>query len=147
MGRKLMVRLTSCVDGKRYEFDSYTDAGRFLHRSHAYLNVCRRENRVPSNLKTGETFKYEILGFVIHKNRIRAKATSPQLCNKCARAGGFCSWSENLTPVKGWEAEESVDADGNFFTWHILGCPLYMEEAKTVDGRKEQRRLLVSGGA
>lgn len=29
----------------------------------------------------------------------------PTLCWNCAKAGGFCSWSKDFIPVKGWKAE------------------------------------------
>lgn len=51
-----------------------------------------------------------------------------QLCWRCAKATGKCSWSRNLTPVPGWTAtvvkrETYWQADDDNF--YITACPLY----------------------
>lgn len=50
-----------------------------------------------------------------------------QLCWRCAKATGKCSWSRNLTPVPGWTAttvkrETYLQAADNYY---ITACPLY----------------------
>lgn len=48
-----------------------------------------------------------------------------QLCWMCAKACGGCAWSDNLTPVKGWDAKmvpykkQGVQE----VTWQIYDCP------------------------
>lgn len=54
----------------------------------------------------------------LRKNKMwangRARDTTPKskkkrdtLCWECEKCGGRCSWSKDLTPVKGWVAEET----------------------------------------
>lgn len=54
------------------------------------------------------------------------------LCWECQNATGGCSWSKNLTPVKGWETIETAEP-----TWigtvrkivpcvTVTGCPEYV---------------------
>ena len=53
-----------------------------------------------------------------------------QLCWSCQKACGRCSWSKNLTPVKGWEATPVMvkDDEGNIRTYHITSCPEYIHD-------------------
>ena len=77
-----------------------------------------------------------------------------QLCSVCARASGHCPWSHNLTPVEGWTAFPSKISHyrknkkgrvQNIYTtesWHIIDCPLFLKDAKTIEERREQRKML-----
>lgn len=44
------------------------------------------------------------------------------LCIHCGNACGGCSWSDSLTPVEGWTAEETVGYDG-IRSWRVIDCP------------------------
>ena len=53
-----------------------------------------------------------------------------QLCWKCKKACGGCSWSDNLTPVDGWDATPTIvkDSMGDFESFKIKKCPEFIEE-------------------
>ena len=79
---------------------------------------------------------------------------SSQLCTRCARASGFCEWSKRLQPVEGWDAIPTIvkhqqrNGSGKVVSvevesYHIKGCPLYMEDGKTVEERRKQRKMLL----
>ena len=52
-----------------------------------------------------------------------------QPCWTCAKACGGCSWSRDLTPVKGWEAVQSTVRKREK-SYRILYCPEYEEEKR-----------------
>ena len=146
MGVKKTVKLTSLWDGRELFFESRTAASYGLHRAHAYLKMCEHDHTQPTDGITGEPFEEYIFQKPFQRKKaVRPQIQSTQLCNDCARAGGYCSWSCNLTPVKGWDAEAATDTSGNFYTWSVRACPLYMKDATTREGRAEQRRLLANG--
>ena len=66
-----------------------------------------------------------------------------QLCWKCDKATGGCSWAHNGTPVKGWTAEPTVirddtDINGSIIkSYRITKCPLFSPE-----NRKQKRITL-----
>lgn len=50
------------------------------------------------------------------------------LCWRCAKNTGFCTWSESLTPVKGWQAIKQVikNANGELMdSYHVMYCPQF----------------------
>ena len=51
------------------------------------------------------------------------------LCWHCKKSGGLCSWSHNLTPVKGWEAVKDYHmADGKkVSSYKVISCPEFVE--------------------
>ena len=57
-----------------------------------------------------------------------------QLCWKCDKATGGCSWAHNGTPVKGWTAKPTVirddtDINGSIIkSFRIIKCPLFVPE-------------------
>ena len=59
-----------------------------------------------------------------------------QLCWKCKKACGGCSWSESLTPIDGWTAEKRVKkynlfGEPAFYeTYEITGCPEFVHDGK-----------------
>lgn len=62
---------------------------------------------------------------------VKEKRNPNRLCDKCKKACGRCSWSHNLTPIKGWTAKEvyyPTPSGENQFTYHITGCPQYDPE-------------------
>lgn len=65
------------------------------------------------------------------QRKVVEKDCLPQLCWKCAKATGKCSWSKNLTPVEGWTAKLvlRVNWDGEMGTnWAISKCPEFEKE-------------------
>ena len=51
----------------------------------------------------------------------------PAICWDCKNACGGCSWSDNLVPVDGWRAIETVDAYGEP-GYRVRRCPEYVED-------------------
>jgi len=73
---------------------------------------------------------------------------STSICWDCARAAGarMCSWSAELKPVEGWEAEPAVVriADGNDEpTWAVKRCPQFTRDLCEAD--RDPRRLDTDG--
>lgn len=51
------------------------------------------------------------------------------LCFRCDKACGGCSWSKSFAPIPGWTAEPSricVGIDNFVETWHITDCPEFV---------------------
>jgi len=57
-----------------------------------------------------------------------------QLCWSCDKAcNGGCSWSRELVPVEGWDAEpiKVKQENGRYVdSFRIKGCPLYKREVR-----------------
>ena len=55
-----------------------------------------------------------------------------QLCWRCQKACGGCSWSRNFEPVEGWEATPTVvkDSVGDIDSYKITGCPEFVLRCK-----------------
>lgn len=51
----------------------------------------------------------------------------PNICFKCQRACGGCSWSADFEPVPGWTAEPAL-LNGGIETYHITACPLFLPD-------------------
>ena len=57
---------------------------------------------------------------------------TPTLCWDCAKAVGYCSWSSEFKPVKGWTAEKKeikVQSGTNVKSYLIYECPLFERDA------------------
>ena len=66
----------------------------------------------------------------LHSQQEYTQKHRGQPCWTCTKACGECSWSRNLTPVKGWVAEKVPFKTGlvdksNDYTYKILECPEY----------------------
>lgn len=154
-------------------FGSVAQASDYLGRSGTYMKYMT-ENR-EENEKTeitsawGDVYELRIVGLGYRRDAVqrdkekkkrkniplemRQKFTT-QLCTTCARAVGFCSWSERLQPVEGWDAEPtkvkhqvgrgSKSADASIMeSFRIKDCPLYIQDADTKEGRRIQRNMLL----
>ena len=77
-----------------------------------------------------------------------------QLCWDCARAAGFCKWSKELKPVDGWDAKPTMirhmsrggtrqEEERITNSYMVKACPLYINDCKSSEERKEQRRMLM----
>ena len=60
---------------------------------------------------------------------------SGQLCWKCKKACGLCSWSHHFEPIPGWTAKPIRRSFGNgkkgpvvMDTYRITECPLYVPD-------------------
>lgn len=58
---------------------------------------------------------------------------SNQICWKCDRATGGCSWSSKGIPVKGWKANKTIIKDNItsnriIDSYEVLKCPLFVSE-------------------
>ena len=48
------------------------------------------------------------------------------ICIKCRKSGGLCSWSSNLKPVLGWDAEaikRNTVSSGMIDGYYVKACP------------------------
>lgn len=54
------------------------------------------------------------------------------LCVTCRKACGKCSWSETLTPVPGWTAEETTTSYG-LSSYLVTACPEYVRAGRFRD--------------
>ena len=52
-----------------------------------------------------------------------------QLCWRCKKACGSCSWSKNKTPIKNWDAEPHLvkDKEGDIRSYRIKKCPEFIK--------------------
>lgn len=56
------------------------------------------------------------------------------LCWQCKRATGFCSWSRDFKPVRGWEAEPTlINGDvkckeSKIPSYDVKKCPLFIQD-------------------
>ena len=63
------------------------------------------------------------------------------LCWWCDNCYGGCSWSQDFTPVKGWEAEPtkitSEDSKREISSFMVINCPKFKRDDKFFkkDGR------------
>ena len=63
-----------------------------------------------------------------YNNKKKTSYINGQLCWNCKNACGNCSWSESLTPVKGWTAKKVKRKDTPGYTYSIKKCPLFVSE-------------------
>lgn len=170
MASPFMVCLTEVETGKFRTFGSLIQASEFIGRSKQYLRsrlFDGGEMKETARGKDGKYYTVKVVGtgrrkdYNTHprkpKNPENAKYAGckpSQLCFDCARASGFCSWSKNFTPVEGWTAKPTKinhfknkcgekifiqDTD----SYHVLSCPLFIPDAPTKEGRREQRKILM----
>ena len=59
----------------------------------------------------------------------KKRCSDDSICWDCANSTGFCSWSEDFTPVKGWEAEETIInyKDNPIPSYKVKKCQLFKE--------------------
>ena len=86
---------------------------------------------------------------------MKGQNTAQNICWDCQKAVGACSWSKNLTPVEGWEAEEvpymMYHGGGCDIhrTWHVMGCPEFVRDEPRVNTglilTKEENEEFVKG--
>jgi hypothetical protein len=66
---------------------------------------------------------------LLNSELIKPKRYNDSLCWHCTKACGEYSWSRNLTPVEGWNAEEIVrETNHNGLpSYKVISCPEYIE--------------------
>ena len=138
------IRLTSMITGESKDFESQREAGTWLRRSHAYVTKCVVQGKFPTRPGDDEMYVVTYLG-PGKRTKGNTYKHNRTLCRECARASGNCSWSRDLTPVKGWEAEASEDRSGTFYTWYVISCPQYIADGKTPEECRKIRRLMAHG--
>lgn len=169
-GIPVAVELTNMETGEKKKLDSYMAACEFLGRSSTYLKtkVAEVDEVDVSNV---HGIPYHLVKIGPGKRKDSPNTPRPrkvlknvpleqrqkfqcQLCTTCARASGFCSWSRNLTPVEGWDAEptklkhqvgrgEKSKEASVMESYRVKACPLYVKDAETKDGRRAQRFILL----
>lgn len=155
MSAPMAVSLTSLKNGEQFIFGSISQACDFLHRSKTYVKYKMFEEGTLIVLNSdNEGYELEVIGIGRRRDSvekpirkkdggINAHQYPQQLCVSCARACGFCSWSQKLEPVEGWEARAVRVAFDGSKNWLIEKCPLYIRDAPTVQGRRRQRETLI----
>lgn len=116
-------------------------------------DVCKHKDRPKAELPSDEckkiiTKSMNILADVCLCNvpQISAPIEHPKrghkrktICWECAKNGGLCSWSENFTPVEGWDAvptkiQARGHANGEEYidSFRVISCPEFelMERLK-----------------
>ena len=65
-----------------------------------------------------------------YEARERKREGRGQLCWRCKKACGGCSWSDWLKPVEGWTATPTVVKDfmGDFESYKIKKCPEFVAD-------------------
>lgn len=168
-GKLRPVILTAVETGRFYTFRSLRQASEFLGRSELYTKsrIAGKPNGEILTSKHGLNYTAKMIEVaevaprpVEEKKRTEGHTEQmyhnhkTQLCQTCARASGFCEWSKHLKPVEGWTAEPTLvkhlqrNGSGKVVSievesYHITGCPLYMEDGKTVEERRKQRKMLM----
>ena len=156
------IRLTSLETGIATDLCSVAVACDFLHRSGGYLKwKMFGDDPCIVTSKEGESFNLEVIGVGQRRDHVPEGEKRPkrvigphpeddyfknqkvQLCTYCARAVGFCSWSQSLTPIEGWEAKRTVLGHGTGCSWKVIKCPLYIQDASTKESRRIQRQMLL----
>ena len=136
--------LKSLWTGKCYEFETAREASAFLCRSHGYFGSCEKDGTIISHKETREQFEKIVK---VKRDKVKIKkmlsVQECQLCTYCARASALCSWTRWDEPVEGWEAEQTLGPDGKPYSYKIIKCPLFLKDADTREGRREQRKMLL----
>lgn len=162
MAISYIISLTDAQTGESKTFISALKASEYLKRSKSYVRLrLERSNKTAYDIN-GNEYKVAVVGInkVVStpkpknpENQKYAGYKNPQLCYRCARAVGFCSWSKRFEPIEGWTAKPTkISHLGNkrcekvclkdIDSYYITECPLFIEEAKTARERKKQRKLL-----
>lgn len=152
MSVPLAIRITSKETGEQRVFSSLQQGNEFLGRSKGYLqNRIREQGRMSGENLDGEEFDVEILGKGLRRDLQEGQTprNSPgiyiqTLCWKCARASGFCRWSKELKPMEGWKASGTQISNHNSEceSYFVENCPAFMQDGKTIEERKIQRKML-----
>ena len=152
MSVPLAIRITSKDTGEQFVFSSLQQGNEFLGRSKGYLqNRIREQGRMSGENLDGEEFDIEILGKGLRRDlqpgqtpRNAPGIYVATLCWKCARASGFCRWSKELKPMTGWEASGTQISNHNSEceSFFVENCPAFMQDGKTIEERKAQRKTL-----
>ena len=62
----------------------------------------------------------------------------PTICGDCENSVGYCSWSSNLKPVRGWKAKPTIIRNNgvNFSGFCVIKCPYFVksERQDSLDG-------------
>lgn len=171
MATPWVISLTDVETGRFQTFASLIKASEFLGHSKQYLKSrLADEKRSKSAFSVdGKEYKVRIESIgrkkPVHKKKPEVQYVfdgyeirhlnnhSSQLCTECARAVGFCEWSKHLKPVEGWEAVPTMIKHMNkrsstnteilvTDSYRVISCPMFIEEGKTVEERREQRKML-----
>lgn len=144
---KCGITLISKDSGQEIHFESIFHATCFLNRGGCYINNVLAYGGTVTHGDTGEAFDVirdvPKVGVIECKSLNQAKMLDKSICNGCARAVCFCSWFAENKPVDGWTAEKTYDADGNFYSYCVKKCPLFMKDGSTVKERRLQRKKLM----
>lgn len=67
---------------------------------------------------------------LLEEREAEMKYAAKSLCWRCKRATGFCSWSREFEPVKGWTAEKTIT--GTMESYEVKQCPLFEKNKRSM---------------
>ena len=160
------IQLTNKKTGEEKIFSSAVKASAYLQRSKMYVRVrLGRGDKTATDVHGNEyTFSIVSVKKVASKpkkpkdpaNAKYAGYKEPTLCYRCARAVSFCSWSKSGKEIEGWNAiptkiknGQSRNDNGEVVpesvvdSHHVIDCPMFIEDGKTVEERRAQRKMLM----
>jgi transcriptional regulator NrdR family protein len=78
-------------------------------------------------------FKEEYVEDLLYERGVKNHYNAHSLCWDCSRATGFCPWSRDFEPVKGWEAEETIlkTFNGTEKSYEVHKCPLFERDKRS----------------
>lgn len=132
--RKALLNLAMCArkecDKCQYKDRSITDLP---------SDECKKRSTENMNILADVCLRYSPFPML----RSKTGCYHETICWKCAKNSGLCSWSENFTPVEGWEAvptkiqarRHSKDAD-EIDSYDVYECP----EFELMERLKKQKK-------
>lgn len=97
----------------------------FGKRNSKYCSkACRRAMQLKKDMEKEKNKRAEK-----KNNRNKKYSKNEQPCWTCKKACGGCRWSDELKPVKGWDAvkvkRKDDSGEKNLFGYKIISCPEY----------------------
>ena len=159
------ISLKDNKTGEEKIFGSAVKASAYLQRSKMYVRVrLSRGDKTATDIHGNE---YKIAIVSVKKTASKPKKPKnpdnakyagykePTLCYRCARAVGFCKWSKKGEAIEGWNAiptklknGQSRNGSGEVVpesvvdSYHVIDCPIFMEEGETIEEKRKQRKML-----
>ena len=124
------IELTDICNGEKIVCKSLRDAAATLERSTCYVREKINGEEYLKDRK-GNLFRGRFLNAEYIPGNLRCgKVARQQLCWKCKKSGGKCSWSRKFKPVPGWVAVETQihnSYNSTFISYNIIECPEFIE--------------------
>jgi transcriptional regulator NrdR family protein len=113
--------------------------GRTTHASPLISGIYKRkyECKACGHEYTTYEFNEADVKDILAERKIGSKYATNSLCWECKRATGFCSWSREFEPVKGWKAvPTTINSDSKGRTpviesYEVKKCPLFEKDERS----------------